>query len=222
MSELMDCPFCGEAVQIGEHPTAAGLRGFSCGGCVDGFYCCFEVERQQQAIAAWNRRAPVPAGEAAKPLPISVQAAIDWLAECARYFEKKPTNGEDKAYWAKVANAENARKIAELVAALSSPPSVDPRPRITVTTRPRPPIQYESEYADEPDPLTERALLVDAREALFSAWMKIDAKERATAPENFPETNRTPYERALNDACEEVLAIIKPALSKLRQATGER
>lgn len=35
-----------------------------------------------------------------------------WADEAARYFERRPTNGEDAAFWANVMNAENARKVA--------------------------------------------------------------------------------------------------------------
>lgn len=41
--------------------------------------------------------------------------AISWLEACARYFEKRPTMGEDRAHWSNVYNAENCRKIAELI-----------------------------------------------------------------------------------------------------------
>lgn len=47
---------------------------------------------------------------------ISLCAA--WLDECARYFEKRPTNGEDAAHWSNVANAVNARKCAALLRAI--------------------------------------------------------------------------------------------------------
>lgn len=35
-----------------------------------------------------------------------------FLLEAARYFESRPTNGEDKAHWSNVYNAENCRRIA--------------------------------------------------------------------------------------------------------------
>ena len=38
---------------------------------------------------------------------------ILFLEEAARYFENRPTHGEDRAYWANVYNAENCRRIAE-------------------------------------------------------------------------------------------------------------
>ncbi|MBO6808450.1 hypothetical protein [Thalassospira sp.] len=41
------------------------------------------------------------------------EESVDFLLEAARYFEKRPTDGEDKAYWANVYNAENCRKAAE-------------------------------------------------------------------------------------------------------------
>jgi hypothetical protein len=37
---------------------------------------------------------------------------VAFLNEAARYFEKRPTNGEDRAHWANVFNAENCRKAA--------------------------------------------------------------------------------------------------------------
>lgn len=40
---------------------------------------------------------------------------IDFLNETARYFENRPTEGEDRAYWANVFNAENCRKIAQIL-----------------------------------------------------------------------------------------------------------
>lgn len=41
--------------------------------------------------------------------------AISFLEEAAKYFEKRPTNGEDMAHWSNVYNAENCRKIANLI-----------------------------------------------------------------------------------------------------------
>lgn len=37
---------------------------------------------------------------------------VAWLEGAATYFEKRPTNGEDRAHWANVFNAENCRKAA--------------------------------------------------------------------------------------------------------------
>ena len=42
--------------------------------------------------------------------------AVKWLKACATYFEQKDDGGEDKAAWAKRYNAENAHKIAALLA----------------------------------------------------------------------------------------------------------
>jgi hypothetical protein len=39
--------------------------------------------------------------------------SIIFLTEAAKYFEKRPTNGEDKAYWANVYNAENCHKVID-------------------------------------------------------------------------------------------------------------
>ena len=49
---------------------------------------------------------------------VTKQAAIEWLENAAKYFEKAPTNGEDMTYWSNVKNAENARKIAILLKGL--------------------------------------------------------------------------------------------------------
>lgn len=43
------------------------------------------------------------------------EAAIDFLEKAAKYFENRPINGEDSAYWANVYNAENCRLIAEML-----------------------------------------------------------------------------------------------------------
>lgn len=46
---------------------------------------------------------------------MSPDDVVKWLEETARFFERRPTCGEDKAYWANRANAENCRKIALLI-----------------------------------------------------------------------------------------------------------
>lgn len=46
--------------------------------------------------------------------------AIEWLHEAARYFDKRSNDGEDLAYWANSANAENARKIADFLESIPS------------------------------------------------------------------------------------------------------
>ncbi len=62
--------------------------------------------------------------------PEAVERSANFCDEVARYFEKRDTGGEDKAHWANVYNAENARKAATLLRALwageksnTSPPS---------------------------------------------------------------------------------------------------
>lgn len=50
---------------------------------------------------------------------MTVVEAIDFLNEAARYFEKRDTNGEDKAHWSNVYNAMNCRKIAALILELT-------------------------------------------------------------------------------------------------------
>ncbi len=42
-------------------------------------------------------------------------SAQKFLELAARYFENRPTNGEDCAYWANVYNAENCRAAAKLL-----------------------------------------------------------------------------------------------------------
>jgi len=44
--------------------------------------------------------------------------AISFLEEAARYFENRQTNGEDRAHWSNVYNADNCRKIAGMLSTL--------------------------------------------------------------------------------------------------------
>lgn len=44
-------------------------------------------------------------------------AITKWLLDCAEYFERRDTGGEDRAHWANVYNAENARKAAAALTA---------------------------------------------------------------------------------------------------------
>jgi hypothetical protein len=48
------------------------------------------------------------------------EQAVEFLHEAARYFEKRPTGGEDRAHWSNVMNAKNCRDIAELIAGLKA------------------------------------------------------------------------------------------------------
>ena len=48
----------------------------------------------------------------------STLCLIAWAEEAARYFENSPTGGEDKAHWANVYNAENARRVASALRAV--------------------------------------------------------------------------------------------------------
>lgn len=48
------------------------------------------------------------------------EKAVDFLNESARYFERRPTNGEDTAHWSNTYNAENCRKIAALIESLKT------------------------------------------------------------------------------------------------------
>jgi chromosome segregation ATPase len=46
-----------------------------------------------------------------------IEKATAFLREAAKYFEKRDTNGEDRAYWANVYNAKNCRDIADVLEA---------------------------------------------------------------------------------------------------------
>ena len=46
---------------------------------------------------------------------VSSATAILFLEEAAKYFENRPTNGEDSAYWANVYNAENCRAVVKIL-----------------------------------------------------------------------------------------------------------
>jgi hypothetical protein len=50
---------------------------------------------------------------------MSPQAAISYLKDAANYFKNRDTKGEDSAFWANIQNAENCRRIARLIKALS-------------------------------------------------------------------------------------------------------
>jgi hypothetical protein len=41
--------------------------------------------------------------------------AIKFLRDAAEYFERRDTNGEDKAHWSNVYNAKNCRDIAAML-----------------------------------------------------------------------------------------------------------
>lgn len=41
--------------------------------------------------------------------------AVEFLEESARYFERRPTAGEDAAHWSNVQNARNCRQIADMI-----------------------------------------------------------------------------------------------------------
>ena len=45
------------------------------------------------------------------------QGAIIFLKEAAKYFRNRPTDGEDRAYWANEYNAEQCEKIVEYLEA---------------------------------------------------------------------------------------------------------
>lgn len=51
---------------------------------------------------------------------MDTETATKFLLEAAKYFEGRPTNGEDKAHWANTYNAENCRKIAAMLSPLEA------------------------------------------------------------------------------------------------------
>lgn len=51
----------------------------------------------------------------------SSDADVRFLEEAARYFERRPTGGEDAAFWSNVANASNCRRIARRLHAAGLP-----------------------------------------------------------------------------------------------------
>lgn len=87
-----------------------------------------------QTVLARLRDSQVPTGDDAT-VEVSFEAlmnALDVLAgvaaaqagdatflhAAARYFERRPTGGEDMAHWANVYNAENCRRIAAWIESL--------------------------------------------------------------------------------------------------------
>ena len=51
-----------------------------------------------------------------KVADLSTEHAAAFLAVCAEYFERRPTDGEDAAHWANVSNGAMCRKIAAMFA----------------------------------------------------------------------------------------------------------
>lgn len=47
-----------------------------------------------------------------------------FLEEAAKYFENRPVNGEDRAYWSNVFNAENCRKAAAFIKETMNPSNI--------------------------------------------------------------------------------------------------
>lgn len=45
------------------------------------------------------------------------EEAVKFLNDAARYYETRPTGGEDKAHWSNVYNAKNCRNIAAMFGA---------------------------------------------------------------------------------------------------------
>lgn len=77
------------------------------------------IDYDEDAIRAVIEAALPPHCEAPAE-PVSDHYKFDdeiaWLREAARYFSARDTKGEDRAHWANVYNAENARKLADRLA----------------------------------------------------------------------------------------------------------
>ena len=52
---------------------------------------------------------------------MTLKKAVEFLEEAARYFEKRPMNGEDSAFWSNVTNARNCREIALILSHAMTP-----------------------------------------------------------------------------------------------------
>lgn len=78
----------------------------------------FPGATEENGVCVGEHVAESLVSEAAKKLamltatPKNVERLCKFLDEAARYFENRPVNGEDRAHWANVYNAENARKSA--------------------------------------------------------------------------------------------------------------
>lgn len=69
---------------------------------------------EQQTPASVVERQPV-----SNPYRLA-EGVVAFLAEAARYFEKRPTGGEDAAHWSNIYNAKNCRTAAALIERLSA------------------------------------------------------------------------------------------------------
>jgi len=69
---------------------------------------------EQQTPASVVEREPV-----SNPYKLA-EASKAFLTEAARYFETRPTGGEDAAHWSNVFNAKNCREAATLIERLSA------------------------------------------------------------------------------------------------------
>ena len=69
---------------------------------------------EQQTPASVVEREPV-----SNPYKL-VGASKAFLTEAARYFEARPTGGEDAAHWSNVFNAKNCREAADMIERLSA------------------------------------------------------------------------------------------------------
>ena len=52
---------------------------------------------------------------------VTQDSDVAFLQDAAMYFERRPIEGEDRAYWANTMNAENCRRIATRLASTAQP-----------------------------------------------------------------------------------------------------
>lgn len=107
---------------------------------------------------------------AAPPAPADVAGLVSWTYSAARYFENRPTHGEDAAHWANVANAENARKAAAALTVQAG--EIEALKRDMQTVRNRIPMDY----------LEQQGSTLDALKAFTDArWRIIERCKAAEA-----------------------------------------
>jgi hypothetical protein len=75
--------------------------------------------------------------------PIKTDDAVKFLREAARYFDNRPTGGEDSAFWSNVANAQTCHRIADLLHALPKPKDKPVR-TYEVSVVGFPPVKYSA------------------------------------------------------------------------------
>lgn len=92
---LKPCPFCGATPFL---QRMDGIVGISCGkdsACnKTGLAMAFSPEKEETAVAAWNRRAALPSDGVGAPVAPPVAWMIDWPdePELGHYFGEEPNS----------------------------------------------------------------------------------------------------------------------------------